>query len=351
MSFLSSFQQLPAENAYFAALNHETGFRSYFTPLFEPYRKFVIKGGPGTGKSTLMKKIAARGEELGLPVERYYCSSDTSSLDGVALPTLSLVVLDGTAPHTVEPERPGAVDRLLDLGAFWQRDSLRADEPAITQLNAQIAVGYRQVYTLMSAVARLEEAARQETAALYKEEKAEAILRRFLSKRRLVSGGKQTVRPIAAFGTQGPVMFETNRKLAQTVVALPDTHGASPFFFRQLADLLSRRGIAHRIAPLPLTGEIGEILLPDASLLFTALPCDAPTVTLNPDRMLTDRGRGILRRTRSYRHASHDLRQILCKKLASIGRWHDELEEYYIKATDFPAIDRFTEDLLEEIFG
>ena len=45
---------------YFAAANGYSGFRSYFSTLFDSKdftRILVLKGGPGTGKSSFMKKI------------------------------------------------------------------------------------------------------------------------------------------------------------------------------------------------------------------------------------------------------------------------------------------------------
>ena len=48
---------------YFAAANGFTGFRNYFPAVFDSaeYRRiFVLKGGPGTGKSSLMKKVCAK---------------------------------------------------------------------------------------------------------------------------------------------------------------------------------------------------------------------------------------------------------------------------------------------------
>ena len=43
---------------FFAASNSSTGFVSYFDVIFNPksYEKiFILKGGPGTGKSHFMK--------------------------------------------------------------------------------------------------------------------------------------------------------------------------------------------------------------------------------------------------------------------------------------------------------
>ena len=80
--------------AFFAAMNTAEGFKSYFREIFDEFENiYIIKGGPGTGKSRFMKEVACRAEEKGLSVERFYCSSDPTSLDAVAISELSAVFL------------------------------------------------------------------------------------------------------------------------------------------------------------------------------------------------------------------------------------------------------------------
>lgn len=75
--------------------------------------RVLLKGRPGTGKSTLLKKLARAAKEAGFAVELYHCSLDPKSLDLVVVRELSWCVLDSTAPHEYFPERPG--DQVLDL--------------------------------------------------------------------------------------------------------------------------------------------------------------------------------------------------------------------------------------------
>lgn len=75
--------------SFFLGTNSGTGFHSLFYDLTEhatPYSTFIIKGGPGTGKSGLMKKVAEECEKRGLFNEKLWCSSDPDSLDGVFIP-------------------------------------------------------------------------------------------------------------------------------------------------------------------------------------------------------------------------------------------------------------------------
>lgn len=76
-------------------------------------RRVFLKGRPGTGKSTLLKRVAQAARQAGQDVELYHCSLDPGSLDLVAVRGAGFCVLDSTAPHEYFPERPG--DEVVDL--------------------------------------------------------------------------------------------------------------------------------------------------------------------------------------------------------------------------------------------
>ncbi len=76
-------------------------------------RRYFIKGRPGTGKSTFLKRLNSTANNKGFDTEVYYCSFDKNSLDMVLIPGLSLCVFDSTAPHELFPERDG--DSILDF--------------------------------------------------------------------------------------------------------------------------------------------------------------------------------------------------------------------------------------------
>lgn len=75
--------------------------------------RYFIKGRPGTGKSTFLKKLAAAGIKAGYDVEIYHCSLDPKSLDMIIVRELSLCVFDSTSPHEFFPERNG--DGIIDI--------------------------------------------------------------------------------------------------------------------------------------------------------------------------------------------------------------------------------------------
>ena len=121
---------------YFAGGNTVRGFQSLFDyiPTTETKRQTIIKGGPGTGKSTLMKQLGQMAQEYGLDIEHFYCSSDNDSLDGLAIPALGYCIMDGTAPHVIDPRVPGAYDEIINLGDCWDAAKLRRNKNEIAAL-------------------------------------------------------------------------------------------------------------------------------------------------------------------------------------------------------------------------
>jgi GTPase SAR1 family protein len=133
--------------------NTALGFHSFYDHIIEPdaTRIFVVKGGPGVGKSTFMRKI---GEEMlarGFDVEFHCCSSDNGSLDGVVFPAIGVALIDGTAPHVVDPRHPGAVDEIIHLGDHWNEAGLRAHKREIIACNREIARLFRRAYSYLAA--------------------------------------------------------------------------------------------------------------------------------------------------------------------------------------------------------
>ena len=79
------------ERRYFAASNSCRGFVSYYPACFGTdsgvEKLYIMKGGPGTGKSRFMRDVATYAVDRGADVTYYYCSSDAASLDGVIIST------------------------------------------------------------------------------------------------------------------------------------------------------------------------------------------------------------------------------------------------------------------------
>ncbi|MEF9935415.1 MAG: ATPase, partial [Clostridium sp.] len=90
--------------SYLVAANTCEGFVSYFEEFLKPAKRvMILKGGPGCGKSTFMKKVGNTLIDKGLSVDFIYCASDSESLDAIYVNDVDLIIVDGTAPHVIDP--------------------------------------------------------------------------------------------------------------------------------------------------------------------------------------------------------------------------------------------------------
>ena len=119
--------ELSRQPMFFLGANAPGGFVSVFGNCYsaeDGWHTYIIKGGPGTGKSTLMKRVAGYFIKQGVRCELCPCSSDPQSLDAVIFPDFKVALLDGTAPHVVEPQYPGACEEIINLGMAWNTQRL-----------------------------------------------------------------------------------------------------------------------------------------------------------------------------------------------------------------------------------
>lgn len=134
--------------------NSSRGFFSYYNyilPQDEARRIFIIKGGPGVGKSTFMKKTGFELAERGFEVEFMHCSSDNGSLDGIVVPELRIAMIDGTAPHVVDPKNPGAIDEIIHLGDYWDEEGMTKNREEIIKTNREVGALFGRAYKYLGA--------------------------------------------------------------------------------------------------------------------------------------------------------------------------------------------------------
>lgn len=100
-------------NRFFGTLLTQ-GSKNYINQITADIKnRIFIKGRPGTGKSTVLKKIRARARKYGFNTETYRCSFDPQSLDMVVIREMGICVFDSTAPHEMQPARDG--DSVFDI--------------------------------------------------------------------------------------------------------------------------------------------------------------------------------------------------------------------------------------------
>lgn len=142
------------ERHLFPGGNTTKGFYSFYRYILtqeDANRIICLKGGPGTGKSSFMKKIGSYFSNLNYTIEYHHCSSDNNSLDGVVIKELNVALLDGTSPHVVDPITPGAVDEILNLGTALNAHKLALNKKAIINVNKEIGKNFKRAYKFLGA--------------------------------------------------------------------------------------------------------------------------------------------------------------------------------------------------------
>ena len=77
------------------------------------------------------RQVLDKLTDLGQEAEVICCSSDPNSLDGVLFPAMKMCILDGTAPHVIEPSYWGAVEQILPLASCMDTALLHRQAPAV----------------------------------------------------------------------------------------------------------------------------------------------------------------------------------------------------------------------------
>ena len=341
---------------FFLGANSKTGFTSLYDGFTDAARGdflWVIKGCPGCGKSSFMRRVGAAAEQAGLRVEYILCSGDPDSLDGVYIPERRVAYVDGTAPHVIEPVFPGADSLYLDLGAFLDAGALRAHLSEIAALNRRYKALYAAAYAQLAAGAALlpknQPGVRTASALAALDRRIVGIAAREL--RPLKKPGTTVRRFLSARSCQGRVMLsETVCALCPRVWLLDNTLGLGHIALARLFALAEAAGYDAILCPDPLEPEKPEaLLLPERGLAFLAvddvsLPLPEAERHLRLDalalRSLPSEQRPPLRRRR---RESRTLLQSAADTLAQAKALHDALEAVYHPHVDFGGVDALAE--------
>lgn len=76
------------ETRYFLSAMTGAGYYALHRQFLRPPERYfcILKGGPGCGKSTFLRRVGRRGRAAGLSVVWLHCAGDPASLDGVYFP-------------------------------------------------------------------------------------------------------------------------------------------------------------------------------------------------------------------------------------------------------------------------
>ena len=359
----SVIQNMTVPRRCFAASNSCEGFKNYYGRVFteeNAERLYVVKGGPGTGKSHFMRMVARRAREAGYTVTEYLCSSDPSSLDGLLLfkegaPTVG--ILDGTPPHAYEPTLPGVREEILNLGEFWDSRKLVGRREDITLLGEQKAAAYANAYAALSAAGRMDGIADALTNPGVFRDRLKTLATRLLKEQPKEDGFAQIPALRRGVSMKGKHTLHSFEAAARRLLISDEVYGMGYRLTEAMLELSRTCGHRvlvsyHPVYPHKVDGlfypTTGLCVLVGEGIPQEGIPTRSLSLRRYADAEAMRSLRGELRRTLALRE---ELVNTALRHLDSAATYHFELEKIYASAMDFSAKEVFASHFCDRLFG
>lgn len=345
--------------------NTSVGFFSYYNYIISretARRVFILKGGPGVGKSSFMKKIGETMLNLGYDAEYMHCSSDNNSLDGVVLPAIGVALIDGTAPHVCDPVYPGVTDEIIHLGDYWNEEGMKKGRDNVIKLSREIGSLFSRAYGYLGAAGRIRENSLAIYAASLDGAKVSKTAKQYTDM--LFEGvpvaekpGRQRCLFASAITPNGLKNFIDEIVAVDNVYMLTGFPGAgTETVLEKVKAAALERGFAveaYYCAFKP--DKLEHLVIPGIKTAFTTAEkyhtSDVCTIKKTDfrdflDSRLVDRNKAVL----DYNQNMFD--NLLDKAVETIHEakaLHDEMETYYIPNMDFGAVQKCWEKTVQRI--
>lgn len=345
---------------YFLGANTKAGFYSLYSGF--PSQKgdllHIIKGGPGTGKSSFMRTLGKAAEKQGYDVEYVLCSGDPDSLDGVYIPGLHTAWVDGTAPHVIEPYGFRIDSDYVNLGVFCNHQFSDADKDYVNQILHSYKALYDRAYGYISAAAALRDAAlphlfdADERAVVCK--RVDRVLDRSLGKGNGKNGHTEQ-RFLSAVSCLGKYKLnEEISKLCKLIYRIDNGFGGAHTALEHAANSAVQRGAQVICCPSPVDpARLEAVLLPESGLAFTDGSFETDGARhIRIDALISPEKQQALRPELRGAHKLADAAMDLAyEKLRQAKALHDEMEEVYKAHMDFPALTEYTGEETEKLLN
>lgn len=339
--------------------NTAQGFVSYYDQILVPKAKFlgIIKGGPGTGKSTFMRKVAAEFEKE-YQLEELRCSSDQDSLDGIVILGEGIALVDGTRPHIVDPRYPGCIDEIIYFGAFWDQEGICSQFPKIVALQEEIAARYQRIYRLLASALKLQEIQEDSYQRGLDTQGINEITKKFTTAFAELPIKKDGVARhlfAASLSPEGYLHYLESIFAGKEVYLLEDSYQLAGPVLSQVLREAQSRGLFVEAFHSPFCPEkIQHLSIAELNLGFCTVETEQ-TLNLDVKRVFSvDRLVSLdqvweREQLEAYKAREEELIAWAGEELGTIKKLHEELEACYFPYMDFPATDELLTDTIGRI--
>ena len=341
--------------SYFLGANSRDGFFSLYGEFCRGQGDFmhIIKGGPGTGKSSFMRKIARAAEEKGMDVEYVLCSGDPDSLDGIYIPSLKTGWVDGTAPHVLEPKKFGIDSDYVNLGVFCTTPLVELDLDYVNLIYELYREKYNGAYDCLKSASLLRRRAvppvfTEEHMKLFRWEIRDILKEKASQPSTSAHVKKRFYHAVCCKGEL--YLSESVNSLCKQIYALSGEFDGAQAVLRIAAE--EAMGCAEEVIlsydPRD-TEKLDAVLIPDLSLAFvdSGWSADEEAEIFLDAVLPKEKIRQLRPQLREMRRLEDRIMGIACGFLAQAKDLHDELEQVYKAAMDFDALNEFTEDYIK----
>ncbi len=356
---------------YFLSVLSPTGYSGYYNNLLKNEQGDVVllKGTPGCGKSTLMKKIATYLLEKGQTVECIHCSLSPSSLDGVLCENYDFSMIDATPPHEIEPKYPIAYEQIMPLYYCLNAKKISVHRKEIIEKYTEKALLCDRALRYMAAAGSLlsdtKRTALTFTDIIKTQEFAKVISRKYLPCESKKNHTKplESKRFLSALTQDGFIFYEqTIKKLAKNIMVLHDDYGCAA---KHILCEVRKHALAKNIkiiscyCSMSPNDKIEHIIFPDLS--FAIVTCniyhgctikkDATTNVRNIhcERFCNKQSLALRKKRLQFnKKASKELLNQAQELLCAVGKCHAQIEQYYINAADFTIQNRAYEKIISQ---
>lgn len=344
------------QRSYFLGSNTSKGFYSYFGNILKPQQDgvlYIIKGGPGSGKSTLMKKFLERFLADNDRVEKFYCSSDPASLDGVLSVNKKVAIIDGTNPHSLEPKTPGAFEIIINTGEGFNTKKLKENFYKIEALNEKINAHHKRAQNIIKSANIIREQTFKKAEKHLNYDVVYTMAEMLPFWRFLKTMGDNNIRLLSAVSVDKTVFFDETLKDCKVVYGIADPFGAAAhYLIKKIAKEAENRGLDFTLCPCGSNPDRLEHIIFADGVAFTTLNYAHRYFGEN---MQTLDGFYLPMSTEELKAIEAEINQasalikMATKEIAKSKELHDELEKIYVSAMDFSVIDKLYKKIIEKM--